>query len=46
MNVSIFLTAKIEGRKLSLVTCYDYTFARLLSRTPLMRSLSGTARQW
>src|ERR1700682_3776377 len=25
-----FPRAKLEGRKLSMVTCYDYTFARLL----------------
>jgi 3-methyl-2-oxobutanoate hydroxymethyltransferase len=32
-----FLRAKAEGRKLSMVTCYDYTFARLLSK----RSIDG-----
>jgi 3-methyl-2-oxobutanoate hydroxymethyltransferase len=41
MNVSIFLTSKIEGRKLSLVTCYDYTFARLLSKSSVDALLVG-----
>ena len=41
MNVSIFLTAKIEGRKLSMVTCYDYTFARLLSKSSVDAILVG-----
>ena len=35
MCSSDFLRAKIEGRKLSMVTCYDYTFARLLSKSPI-----------
>ena len=30
-----FLHSKAEKRKLSMVTCYDYTFARLLSQTPI-----------
>ena len=36
-----FLRAKIEGRKLSMTTCYDYTFARLLSRTAVDGILVG-----
>lgn len=36
-----FIQAKIERRKLSLVTCYDYTFARLLSKTVVDGILVG-----
>jgi 3-methyl-2-oxobutanoate hydroxymethyltransferase len=36
-----FLRAKIEGRKLSMVTCYDYTFARMLSRSAIDGILVG-----
>jgi 3-methyl-2-oxobutanoate hydroxymethyltransferase len=36
-----FLHAKIEGRKLSMVTCYDYTFARMLSRSAIDGILVG-----
>jgi 3-methyl-2-oxobutanoate hydroxymethyltransferase len=36
-----FLGAKIEGRKLSMVTCYDYTFARLLSKSAIDGILVG-----
>lgn len=36
-----FLQAKTEGRKLSMATCYDYTFARLLSRSPIDAILVG-----
>jgi len=36
-----FLNAKAEGRKLSMVTCYDYTFAQLLSRTAVDGILVG-----
>jgi 3-methyl-2-oxobutanoate hydroxymethyltransferase len=36
-----FLHAKTEGRKLSMVTCYDYTFARLLSSTAIDGILVG-----
>ncbi len=36
-----FLQAKIEGRKLSMITCYDYTFARLISQTPVDGILIG-----
>jgi 3-methyl-2-oxobutanoate hydroxymethyltransferase len=41
MSVSIFLSSKIEGRKLSMVTCYDYTFARLLSKSGVDAILVG-----
>src|ERR1035441_6477993 len=30
-----FLRAKTERRKLSMVTCYDYTFARLLAKSAI-----------
>lgn len=36
-----FLRAKLEGRKLSMVTCYDYTFARLLSKSAIDGILVG-----
>lgn len=36
-----FPLAKAEGRRLSMVTCYDYTFARLLSRSPIDGILIG-----
>jgi len=36
-----FLHSKTENRKLSMVTCYDYTFARLLSETPVDALLVG-----
>src|SRR6266566_3627926 len=36
-----FLRAKIEGSKLSMVTCYDYTFASLLSRSAIEGILVG-----
>jgi 3-methyl-2-oxobutanoate hydroxymethyltransferase len=36
-----FIQAKNEGRKLSMVTCYDYTFARLLSKSPIDGVLVG-----
>ncbi len=36
-----FLIAKNSGRKLSMVTCYDYTFARLLSDTNVDSILVG-----
>lgn len=41
MSAIDFLRAKQEGRKLSLVTCYDYTFARLLSQTDIDGVLVG-----
>lgn len=36
-----FLHAKSEGHKLSMVTCYDYTFARLLSKSAIDGILVG-----
>jgi 3-methyl-2-oxobutanoate hydroxymethyltransferase len=36
-----FIQAKSERRRLSMVTCYDYTFARLLSQTPVDGILVG-----
>jgi 3-methyl-2-oxobutanoate hydroxymethyltransferase len=36
-----FLHAKTERRRLSMVTCYDYTFARLLSNTAIDAVLVG-----
>jgi 3-methyl-2-oxobutanoate hydroxymethyltransferase len=36
-----FLEAKARNRKLSMVTCYDYTFARLLSQSPVDALLVG-----
>jgi 3-methyl-2-oxobutanoate hydroxymethyltransferase len=36
-----FLQAKNEGRRLSMVTCYDYTFARLLARSSVDAILVG-----
>src|SRR5437879_4669205 len=36
-----FLRAKAERRKLSMVTCYDYTFARLLSKSAVDGILVG-----
>jgi 3-methyl-2-oxobutanoate hydroxymethyltransferase len=36
-----FLRAKTEGRKLSMVTCYDYTFARLLAKSAIDGILVG-----
>jgi 3-methyl-2-oxobutanoate hydroxymethyltransferase len=36
-----FLHSKVEKRKLSMVTCYDYTFARLLSNTAIDGILVG-----
>lgn len=41
MSATDFLHAKAEGRKLSMVTCYDYTFARLLSKTAIDGILVG-----
>ena len=36
-----FLRAKIEGRKVSMVTCYDYTFARMVAKSPIDAILVG-----
>jgi 3-methyl-2-oxobutanoate hydroxymethyltransferase len=41
VSVRDFLQAKIEGRKLSMVTCYDYSFARLLSKSSVDALLVG-----
>jgi len=41
MSSTDFLHAKTEGRKLSMVTCYDYTFARLLAQSPIDGILVG-----
>jgi 3-methyl-2-oxobutanoate hydroxymethyltransferase len=41
MSSRDFLQAKFENRKLSMVTCYDYTFARLLSKSPIDGILVG-----
>src|SRR5215475_12341150 len=41
MSSRDFLQAKSENRKLSMVTCYDYTFARLLSKSPIDGILVG-----
>src|SRR5215471_887552 len=41
MSTHDFLAAKTEGRKLSMVTCYDYTFARLLSKSKIEGILVG-----
>jgi len=41
MCVDDFISAKAEGRKLSMVTCYDYNFAQLLQRTALDGILVG-----
>lgn len=36
-----FLRAKADGRKLSMATAYDYTFARLLAKSPIDAILVG-----
>lgn len=41
MFATDFLHAKAGSRKLSMVTCYDYTFARLLSNTAIDGILVG-----
>src|ERR1700730_2988436 len=41
MCVNGFQRAKCEGRRLSMVTCYDYTFARLLSKSAVDGILVG-----
>jgi 3-methyl-2-oxobutanoate hydroxymethyltransferase len=41
MSSTDFLRAKIEGRRLSMVTCYDYTFARLVSKSTIDGILVG-----
>jgi 3-methyl-2-oxobutanoate hydroxymethyltransferase len=41
MSIQNFLCAKLKRRKLSMITCYDYTFARLLSRSAIDGILVG-----
>jgi 3-methyl-2-oxobutanoate hydroxymethyltransferase len=41
MSSTDFLRAKTEGRRLSMLTCYDYTFARLLSKSAIDGMLVG-----
>jgi 3-methyl-2-oxobutanoate hydroxymethyltransferase len=41
MSSRDFIRAKAEGRRLSMVTCYDFTFARLLSKTLIDGILVG-----
>jgi 3-methyl-2-oxobutanoate hydroxymethyltransferase len=41
MSARGFLDAKLSRRKLSMVTCYDYTFARLLAASPIDGILVG-----
>ncbi len=41
MSVRVFLEAKAARRKLSLVTCYDYTFAKLIGKTAVDGILVG-----
>lgn len=41
MSSSDFLRAKSQHRKLTMVTCYDYAFARLLSKTVVDGILVG-----
>jgi 3-methyl-2-oxobutanoate hydroxymethyltransferase len=41
MSSKDFLHAKSEGRKLSMITCYDYTFARMLAKSPIDAILVG-----
>ena len=41
MSAKDFLQAKTAKRKLSMVTCYDYTFARLVSQTAIDAILVG-----
>jgi 3-methyl-2-oxobutanoate hydroxymethyltransferase len=41
VSAADFLHAKTIARKLSMVTCYDYTFARLLAKSPVDAILVG-----
>lgn len=41
MSAQDFLRAKVSGRKISMVTCYDYTFARLLAGSSVDGILVG-----
>jgi 3-methyl-2-oxobutanoate hydroxymethyltransferase len=41
MSAGDFLEAKAQGRRLSMVTCYDYTFARVLAKSAVDALLVG-----
>ncbi|MBI2606453.1 MAG: 3-methyl-2-oxobutanoate hydroxymethyltransferase [Deltaproteobacteria bacterium] len=41
MNVHDFRRMKLEGRKISMVTCYDYSFAKILNSTDVDCLLVG-----
>jgi 3-methyl-2-oxobutanoate hydroxymethyltransferase len=41
MTVLDFIGCKKEGRRMSMVTCYDYTFARILNQSPVDILLVG-----
>lgn len=41
MNVNDFVKKKAAGEKITVVTCYDYAFARLIARTSLDAILVG-----
>lgn len=41
MNILDFAGFKKEGRRMSMVTCYDYTFARILNQSPVDILLVG-----
>lgn len=41
MSAKQFVRAKAEGRRLSMITCYDYTFARLIAQTSMDGILVG-----
>ena len=41
MNVLDFSKAKLESRKLTMVTCYDYVTAQLIEQSPIDCVLVG-----
>ncbi|MEQ1948606.1 MAG: 3-methyl-2-oxobutanoate hydroxymethyltransferase [Bryobacteraceae bacterium] len=41
MSSPDFLRAKAQQRKITMVTCYDYTFARLIAKSPIDAILVG-----
>jgi 3-methyl-2-oxobutanoate hydroxymethyltransferase len=41
MSIQLFKNKKIEKQKISMVTCYDYSFARILSQTNIDCVLVG-----
>ncbi|HLI86883.1 MAG TPA: 3-methyl-2-oxobutanoate hydroxymethyltransferase [Bryobacteraceae bacterium] len=41
LSAGDFLESKAQGRRLSMVTCYDYTFARVLARSAVDALLVG-----